>query len=179
MRAIKNFKLTNNISFYEYMEGTLPSKAIKWNWETFDKMSESEKESFIDRAKKIAQEVQKERDFLNDNYRNENNRQEFTIIVSCGFRCLEWELYKGRSGKGQHPIAAIDFKIGSISIELSAKMIKVIYDRRYKTWMGGFAIKESTFEKGKMINSGFVHIDNRTPNREGKQRGYGARWTYK
>ena len=84
MRTIKNFKLTNNISFYEYMEGTLPSKAIKWNWETFDKMSESEKESFIDRAKKIAQEVQKERDFLNANYRNENNGQEFTIIVSCG-----------------------------------------------------------------------------------------------
>lgn len=178
MRTIPNFDLTPNISFYEYMEGTLPSQAIKWNWEAFGKMSESEKESFIDRAKKIAQEVQKERDFLNANYKGENNGKEFTIIVSCGFRCVKWELFRGRSGKGQHPIAAIDFKIGSISIELSAKMIKVIYDRRYKTWMGGFAIKEPTFKKGKMINSGFVHIDNRYPNRGEKQRGWGTRWKY-
>ena len=44
--------------------------------------------------------------------------------------------------------------------------------------MGGFAIKEPTFEKGKMINSGFVHIDNRYPNRGEKQRGWGTRWKY-
>ncbi len=92
MRTIKNFRPTNNISLYEYMEGTLPSQAIKWNWEAFDKMSESEKESFIDRAKKIAQEVQKERDLLNANYRNENNGQEFTIIVSCGSAELQNEI---------------------------------------------------------------------------------------
>lgn len=178
MRIIPNFDLTPNISFYEYMEGTLPSQAIKWNWDFFSSISEKEQGEFIGRARKVAKEVQKERDFLNDTYKNENKGEEFTIIMSCGFRCKRWELYRNRSGKGQHPIAAIDFKIGSTSIELSAKMIKVIYDRRYKTWMGGFAIKTPTFKKSKMINSGFIHFDNRYPNREEKQRGWGTRWKY-
>ena len=171
MRTIKNFNLTHNITFYEYMEGQLPNSAKQWNWDYFSSISEEEQKMFIERARIVAQDVQKERDFVNDNYKKENNNKEYSVIISCGFRCVKWELYRDRSGKGQHPIAAIDFKIGSISIELSAKMIKVIYDRRYKTWMGGFAIKEPTFEKGKMINSGFVHIDNRAPNRREKQRG--------
>jgi hypothetical protein len=174
----QNFKLSPNITFYEYMEGKMPPLAIQWNWEYFDSLNGTEKEEFINNAKKIALEVQKERDFINKNYRHKNSGKEFQLIISCGFRCVKWELYKKRSGKGQHPIAAIDFVVSNCPIELSAEMHQVIHKTNFRTWYGGFAIKYPTYFKGKMNSSGFIHKDCRTPNREEKQRGYGTRWTY-
>jgi hypothetical protein len=174
----QNFKLSNNITFYEYMEGQLPALARQWNWESYNKLSEQEKIAFIQRAIAIAGEVQKERDYLNQYFKKENEGKEIRITISCGYRCVKWELYRDRSGKGQHPIAAIDFVVSNCPVEFSSKMHKDIFDRRYKTWLGGFAIKYPTLKNKTMVTSGFIHIDNRLPNREEKQRGYGTRWTY-
>ena len=141
-------------------------------------MKKMTNEEFIEKAKNVAKEVQIERDYINEHFKNKNNNKEFTILITCGFRCKEWELHQGRSGLGQHPIAAIDFVISNCDVELSAEMHKDIFNRRYKTWLGGFAIKyPSTYNK-KMTVSGFIHLDCRTPDREQKQRGYGARWIY-
>lgn len=178
MRTIGNFNLTPNITFYEYMEGQLPNLAKQWNWDYFSSINEKEQKMFIERARIVAQEVQKERDFVNDNYKKENENKEYSVIISCGFRCVKWELYRNRSGKGQHPIAAIDFKFGNCSIDQDAKLLKIVHDNRNKTWLGGLAIKKPTVVNKKVISSGFIHIDNRNPNREEKQRGYGTRWNY-
>lgn len=178
MRTKENFNLTKNITFYEYMEGGLPKLAKDYNWKSFNSLNEKEKEEFINKAKNVAIEVQKERDYINEHFEKENNGKEYTLYISCGFRCKEWELHQGRSGLGQHPIAAIDFVIMNCSLEQSAKMHKDIFDRRYKTWLGGFAIKYPTTSKGKLTTSGFIHIDCRIPDREHRQRGYGARWVY-
>lgn len=177
-RTCNNFNLTKNITFYEYMEGQLPVLARQWNWEEFGKMSESEQKVFIEKAKVIAQEVQKERDFVNANYRHENGGKEYRVTISCAYRCRRWELHRNRSGNGQHPIAAIDFKFANCSIEQDAKLLKIVFDKRNRTWLGGLAIKEPTVVNKKVTASGFIHIDTRTPNREEKQRGYGTRWKY-
>lgn len=178
MERIKNFKLTNNISFYEYMEGQLPVKAIQWNWDYFESLSNKEQNLFMAKAKLVAIEVQKERDYVNANFVHENSGKQYSVTISCGFRCKRWELYRGRSGNGQHPIAAIDFKFSNCSIEQDARLLRDVYDRRNKVWMGGLAIKDPTIQNGKVVASGFIHIDNRLPNREEKQRGFGTRWKY-
>lgn len=178
MNEIKKINLTKNITFHEYMEGTLPTLAYNLNWKSFNNLNDTQKEEFINKAKQVAIEVQKERDYINEHFKHENNNKEFTVLITSGFRCKEWELHQGRSGASQHTIAAIDFVIMNCSLELSAKIHKDIFDRRNKSWLGGFAIKYPTTSKGKLTTSGFIHIDCRQPDTYQIQRGYGARWIY-
>ena len=175
---MKNFNLTRNITFYEYFEGTLPFIAKTMNWTYFNKLDIQEQEQFIKRATRICQELQNIRDLVNEKFGNELNGEEFKVQITSGFRCLEWELHQKRSGKSQHTISAIDFKILSSSLEFNADVMEMIFEKYDKTWLGGIAIKKPTLRAGKVISTGFIHIDNRQPSDSQVKAGRGARWSY-
>lgn len=175
---MKNFNLTRNITFHEYMEGMLPFLARRMNWGFFNKLDFQEQEQFIKRATRICQELQNIRDWVNLEFGNELIDEEFKIQITSGFRCLEWELHQKRSGKSQHTISAVDFKILSSSLEHNADVMKIIFEKYDKTWLGGIAIKKPTLRAGKIMSTGFIHIDNRQPSEFQKKAGRGARWTY-
>jgi len=175
---MKNFNLTRNITFYEYFEGTLPFLARKMNWDYFNKLDIQEQEQFIKRATRICQELQNIRDWVNDEVGNVLNGGEFKVQITSGFRCLEWELHQKRSGKSQHTISAVDFKILSSSLEHNADVMKMIFEKYDKTWLGGIAMKKPTLRAGKIISTGFIHIDNRQPSDSQIKAGRGARWSY-
>lgn len=175
---MKNFNLTRNITFNEYMEGTLPFLARRMNWDYFNKLDIQEQEHFIKRATRICQELQNIRDWVNLEVGNVLNGGEFKVQITSGFRCPEWELHQKRSGKSQHTISAIDFKILSSSLEFNADVMEMIFDKYDKTWLGGIAIKKPTERAGKIISTGFIHIDNRQPSEYQIKSGRGARWSY-
>ena len=83
-----------------------------------------------------------------------------------------------RSGKSQHTISAVDFKILSSSLEHNADVMEMIFEKYDKTWLGGIAIKKPTLRAGKIISTGFIHIDNRQPSDSQIKAGRGARWSY-
>ena len=175
---MKNFNLTRNITFNEYMEGTLPFLARKMNWDYFNKLDIQEQEQFIKRATRICQELQNIRNWVNLKFGNELNDEEFKVQITSGFRCKEWELHQKRSGKSQHTISAIDFKILSSSLKFNAEVMAEIFEKYDKTWLGGIAIKKPTLRAGKIISTGFIHIDNRQPSDSQIKAGRGARWSY-
>lgn len=175
---MKNFNLTKNITFNEYMEGTLPFLARKKNWYFFNKLDIQEQEQFIKRATRICEELQTIRDWVNQEFGDALTGEEFKVKITSGFRCLDWELHQKRSGKSQHTISAIDFKILSSSLEINAEVMTAIFEKYEKTWLGGIAIKKPTFRAGKIISTGFIHIDNRHPTDYQIKAGRGARWSY-
>ena len=175
---MKNFNLTRNITFYEYFEGTLPFLAKKMNWDYFNKLDIQEQEQFIKRATRICQELQNIRDWVNDEVGTALNCEEFKVKITSGFRCLEWELHQKRSGKSQHTISAVDFKILSTSLYFNSEVMKMIFEKYDKTWLGGIAIKKPTIRGEKIISTGFIHIDNRQPSDSQIKAGRGARWSY-
>lgn len=175
---MKNFNLTRNITFYEYFEGTLPFLAKKMNWDYFNKLDIQEQEQFIKRATRICQELQNIRNWVNLKFGNVLIDEEFKVQITSGFRCQEWELHQKRSGKSQHTISAIDFKILSSSLKFNAEVMAEIFEKYDKTWLGGIAIKKPTLRAWRIISTGFIHIDNRQPSEYQIKAGRGARWTY-
>lgn len=178
---MKNFNLTKNITFNEYMEGQLPFLARKKNWDFFNKLDIQEQEQFIKRATRICEELQNIRDWVNREVctgEDALNREEFKVKITSGFRCQEWELHQKRSGKSQHTVSAVDFKILSSSLYFNSEVMKMIFEKYDKTWLGGIAIKEPTIRAGKIISTGFIHIDNRQPSDSQIKAGRGARWSY-
>ena len=154
MRSIENFKLSENFTLYEFIEGiNMPEEAIELNWENIDELN-------IDEAIQIAERVQKERDYVNEVFQEENGGVEIGFAITSGFRCLEWEHSQGRSGNGMHPKSkAMDIIPINVNKKLGDKIIKHLYTRnksRQNGWYGGFAIKEPTPK-----SVGFVHYDNR------------------
>ncbi len=177
MKREENFDLTSNITFYEYMEGTMPSLARKWNWEHYNNLTDLQKCEFIANAKSVAKLVQAERDWANENYKEKNNGKTITVVISSGFRCKRWEKYRNRSGNSRHTKDAIDFIFSNCPIKLSYEMHQGVMERN-KNYMGGIAIGNPTYKNGKMATAAFIHMDNREPNLMHKLRGYGARWRY-
>lgn len=163
MRTIKNRKLTTNFWLYEFMEGALmPKKAIEMNWNNikdFDKYD----------VQRMAEDAQCIRNEVNKVFRDRNGGKEIGLLITSGWRCVEWELYKGRSGKGRHPIDAFDWQPTNVSAELNEEIVKWANDKwspRVGGWNGGFAIAYPNIKEGL---KGFIHHD---------RRGVVARWTY-
>jgi hypothetical protein len=154
MRTIDNYKLSANFSFWEFVEGTVMSKqghAMNWkNIKQCDRLLQ----------KKMAESLQHVRLVINQNFKHKNNNKEIGLEVTSGWRCTEWELFRGRSGKSQHPIAAADVIPTGVSKELSDEIILWLNDKyspRQNGWNGGFAIKRPT-----KTTSGFAHFDIRS-----------------
>lgn len=115
-------------------------------------------------AQLAANELQRLRDLANRQFPEYNGR--LGIVVTSWLRPIEWEMYRNRSGKGQHPTGhAVDFIF--IAPKLSAakrnRIMEWAWDQYENKWPGGLA---------RLVRGGnysFIHVDHR---------GYPARWEY-
>ena len=152
---MKNKQLTKNFKLFEFINAKMPAEAVMLNHSTIAKMDKKEYDKLISNITDVANELQK----IRDKYGK-------PITITSGYRCIEWEKIKGRSGASQHI-----FGMGADFVIQDQEIMKSILDD-YKSWMGGLA---SMVREGKII---FIHLDLRTPNAEHIRRGYGARWEY-
>lgn len=158
---MKNKQLTKNFSLHELMYATLNEKGRQMNDKAISLMSDSDKEELFTNFQKIANKLQKIRDKYN-----------LPISINSGYRCRDWELFRGRSGRSQHVLGkAVDFHVVCKDNEKYNEIMKNIM-KDCEHWMGGLA--ECT-SQGNYI---FIHIDIRIPNAQHIKRGFGARWTY-
>jgi len=154
-----NYKITDNFSLYDYMEGaSMPQQAIELAWKHFTDANEAAIKAFMPELETIDARVKEL--FGNDK----------GVKITSGFRPKAWEILKGRPGTSQHTIVAIDFDLtGFASVKDESDAIAKLYKELDKTWKGGLAIKDPTYENGKITKSGFIHID---------PRGFKTRWKY-
>ncbi len=166
MRSLKNRNLSENFTLYEFIEARLPIEGVTLNWKNINEFRQQE-------YMKLAQVLQDVRYTVNSAFRAENKNKDIGLLITSGFRCKAWELIRGRNGTSQHTVAAAaDIQPLGCSDELSAKIMKFLYDmewHRERGHQGGFAVKWPTYQGGKMITRGFVHYDTRKAV---------ARWTY-
>ena len=159
----KNKNLSDHFTLYEYVEGqALPHKAIKMNWKAWNNELDI-------RVGEHIQAIEELRAYLNASHEGG-----ISIIITAGYRCEAWELYRGRSGNSQHTVCAFDIKAAGRDFNELKDIQDEIY-RYFETrkWMSGLAIKHPT-----EYTLGFVHVDFRQPSDEHIRRGYGARWVY-
>lgn len=168
-RTIPNRKLTDNFWLYEFIEGTLmPLKAVRMNWENIKEFDKYKVQIMADDAQYI-------RNRINQRFKGENRGKEIGVEITSGWRCLMWELFKKRSGKGRHPLDGFDWRPSNVSADLSDKILAWAHKEwspRVGGWDGGFAIAWPNRESPDEANHlwGFAHHD---------RRGVVARWTYK
>ncbi len=154
MTKKQNYNLTPNFTLYEYMQGeAMPNEAIRLAWQDFTTDNETAVQKFMPTIQAI-------RDWVNSEFKNENNGKSISLVITCGFRSRQWELKQGRSGNSQHTICAVDFMVGNCNLQLSKDILKAVFERWDKFYIGGLAINEK---------ANFIHID---------YRGKKARWSY-
>ncbi len=168
MKTIPNRNLTDNFTLYEFIEGQLPPQGIAMNWKNISEMD-------VDRyATVVAPHAQFIRNLINREFRNDLSNKEIGLQITSGWRCLDWEYFRNRSGKSQHVHAAYDAQPIGCSKAMAVAIIAWLfakYNDRKTGHSGGFAIKKPTRFKSKpgVEKVGFVHFD---------FRGYPARWDY-
>ncbi len=163
MRTIPDKKLTTNFSLYEFIEAKMEQQAVEMNWRNIEQMD-------IERyEKEVAPHAQSIRDLINREFRSDTGAKEIGLMITSGWRCREWELFRGRSGEGQHPIAAYDCVPTNCSIKQAASIVGFLQGKFSRSYVGGFAIKTATVKDGAYVSAGFVHFD---------FRGKIARWRY-
>lgn len=161
MRKIADYQLTKNFRLYEFIEAQMPDEAIALNWKYFDPAN-------IVRWELLALELEKMRKLINDNFKSDLNFPEIGIRIAAGYRCIEWELIRKRSGQSQHTICAADIQPVRCSREQAVKILHFVFSKYSEYWNGGLALK-SPSKQGNILLIGFLHIDTR-----GKR----ARWSY-
>jgi len=161
MRHIPNQKLTDHFWLYEFLEAQMPQEAIAMNWKYI-------KESDIPVWKFLADDLEKMRTLVNENFTSDIGFPEIGIRISAGYRCKEWELFRGRSGNSQHTVCAADIQPTGCSREQAVKIIHWIFVKYNEWWSGGLAMK-SPSKQGNILLIGFLHIDPRNKR---------ARWSY-
>lgn len=104
-------------------------------------------------GERIMNEAQMIRNWINDKHPGENNNIGMRIL--SGFRPVEWELYRKRSGKSQHTKGhAIDFIVVGVDAKKAQVYMHEIYNRLVALdWDGGLA---RLYKGGRY---GFIHID--------------------
>ena len=170
----QNIKLSKNFTLYEYMQGTAMSvQAVELAWRDFT-------EDNLNAIKEFIPELEDIRTYVNTIYvSNVIPDKEIGIVITSGFRSIDWEKKQGRSGDSQHTICAVDLQFSNVSKELNVKIIFDIFSKyNNEKYMGGLAIKKPTICNTKISNVGFIHLDPREPTKEQVKRGYGARWIY-
>ncbi len=168
MRTLTNSKLTPHFSRYEIIEGTvLPEEAKKMNWKNIKEYDETK---FIP----LLEDMEVLRSFINMLYKTDIGGRNIGLEITSGWRCREWELFRKRSGEGQHPIAALDVRPTNCSAELSVQIMRrfhTMFWPRDNGYIGGYAIAFPSYNTGdgKLKTTGFLHLD---------KRGSVVRWTY-
>lgn len=135
---IKDEKLTPNFSLHEFIYPKLAGDEIK------SYVDEDYGSEIFLNIIRIAERLQVIRDYFGK-----------PLIINSGFRPVNWEKKKGRSGASQHSFGlAVDFYVKDIPLE-------EVYDFIQKTFkIGGRAINKT---------DNFIHLD---------ARGNFAIWTY-
>ena len=169
MRTLPDTQLSRYFTRYNLIEGTaMPQQARLLNWQHIDQYLANE-QKFMALCRRLDQVIID----LNAHFQSQLQAQSLiTLAVSSGFRCLAWELLQKRSGNSQHCIgAAID--VYPVTNAFNLNLVEVVSHLRvkyWKSWQGGFAVKDPTFDKhGKLLSLGFLHFDNRP---------HPARWKY-
>ena len=167
MRSLPNFMLTTNFSRFEVIEGTNLSRlAIELNWKNIKEYDEV-------RFTKLLLQMEVVRSLINILYISDiDKNKEIGLRITSGFRCKEWELIRGRSGLGQHPLGAVDIQPTNCGNSQAITIMKHLYNifwPRQNGFRGGFAIAEPTYKDGRIEKIGFLHFDNRNEI---------ARWIY-
>jgi hypothetical protein len=161
MRTLPNQKLTLDFTLYEFIESQLPFQAVQINWANIADFKK-------DRAKRICELLQVKRQLINNIFREKNGNKEIGLRITSGFRAVEWERLRGRSGESQHTQSwAVDVQPTGCSDQLAIEIMRFLYamDNNIATGhLGGFAIKHPSTQ-----GVGFLHYD---------LRGTVARWTY-
>jgi hypothetical protein len=164
---MRNRKISHNFHLYEFIEAALPPQAVELNWEHISQFKE---ELYL----KLASELQKIRNQVNIEFRTGNAGNEIGLRITSGFRCLEWELLRGRTGTSQHCVgAAADVQPVGCSDRMAVEIMYWLWDQhwpRQTGWPGGFAMSKPIYTQGGIIERiGFLHYD---------LRGQVARWEY-
>jgi len=139
-------KLTEHFTLQEFMEGAgLSVAAFSNNWKTLTYNLEQEAVKTCEVLEKIRKDI------------NKMAGVECGLLITSGYRSLEWEKMRGRSGKSQHTLCrAADWQVVSKHLSFNSRvaLMEQWYKANYGTWQGGLSIKKS---KGQSM--GFVHID--------------------
>lgn len=160
---ITNERFTTNFTFAELVRNRVNPKGTEYNHKYITK------EQYNNLKYKLAPFLQKIRDDVNAKFAEENGSP-ITIIMTTALRVLEWEHFRGRSGKSYHAKAlAGDLKPGNCkNDDMYVKVFHYIMSK-YADFVGGVACRMYTYNKGKIATQGFIHID---------LRGFRARWNY-
>lgn len=146
MNLSKNFTKQEAIEWAKWqgMSAKDTAYCIKLATENWNPQVEEE-------ARKIAAELQLIRDEVNKAFPQYLGK--IGVRPLSWFRPVEWELYRGRSGKGQHPTGnAVDF----VFVNISDKDYPILMEwawKRLQKWNGGLA----RLYKNKRWS--FIHID--------------------
>jgi len=168
MRTIPNRPITRNFSLYELIESSLPSVAVKLNWQNIDQFMVN-----LQQWEALAHYLQTIRNMINSEFRSGNGGNEIGVHLTSAFRCRQWEIRQKRNGSSQHCVgAAADIQPSRCSNRMAVDIMQWLHQRHWPRdsgHHGGFAIKHPTYRNGIIILTGFLHYD---------LRGNVARWTY-
>lgn len=156
---MENKQITPNFSLKEWMEGSnMPIKAIRMNYQDFD-------EAMMPTVKHHLNSLQ----YIRNCAKQEFGDKFKGLKITAGLRVKRWELLQGRSGNGYHPKYCASDIIPICDDEDYMEIFDWVFETFQDTWTGGFAKKEPVIKNGKVVKTGFIHIDNR---------GFKVRWTY-
>ena len=94
------------------------------NWDYFNKLDIQEQEQFIKAGNSNLSGIAKYTGLSMRKLGNVLNGEEFKVQITSGFRCQRMGILSKGSGKSQHTVSAIDFKILSSSLEHNAMLWK-------------------------------------------------------
>jgi len=166
MRTIANKRITTNFSLHEIIEGQLPPEGVAMNWKNIHEFRQEEWERHVGF-------IQSLRNSINGEFKAKNGGREIGLAVTSGWRCLEWEHFRKRSGKSQHCVGvAFDVQPTqcrpALAVEIMDHFHK-IFNRRERGHFGGYARSFPEYSNSELKKIGFLHFD---------FRGMVARWEY-
>ena len=143
---IKDQQLSRNFRLHEFLY-----KATAMPKESYELITKEFNYNILFEVNKIANSLQVIRDYANK-----------PLIVTCGFRPVEWDLFKNRTGDSAHCIGqAVDFYSNSVALEELFELCLKIFPYY------GIAIN-------KKYN--FVHLDTKLI--DVLSNSHGRRWEY-
>lgn len=174
-------KLTTNFSLYEFIEGVaMPRPSIELNWKTIEEMDSKERDALIERYQLVAKRLQALRNEINKRYKAKNSNVQIGFRITSGYRCVEWEVSKGRGEKSRHSLSAADFFAHNVKDDALYSQImedaRVILDAQLRELGGlGTYIADLKQQENNIVYKKrpfrFIHMDHEASR--------ATRWNYK
>ena len=159
MRTIPNRQLTTNFSLYEFIEASPDNNQefIAMNWANINEFNEAN-------AMQLATFLQRLRTIINQRYKSDTGASAIGIRITSAFRCRDWDISRGRSGIGAHPLTSgVDIQPTNVSLALGARILAELH-KEYKPLktghQGGLGLKKPTRNTSRVVTAmGFLHFD--------------------